>query len=43
MVAGVQSLPSTNTDGTTTIPLAAMGLAIAALGGLLLRRRDAQL
>ena len=39
-VAGVQSLPSTSTDRTPTVPLAALGLAIMALGGVLLRRRD---
>ena len=37
-VAGVQSLPSTSTSGTPALPLAAMGLAIMALGGVLLRR-----
>lgn len=42
-VAGVQSLPSTSTDRTPVIPLAAMGLAIMAFGGILLRRRDPQL
>ena len=42
-VAGVQSLPSTSTDRTPVIPLAAMGLAIMALGGILLGRRDPQL
>ncbi len=41
-VAGVQSLPSTSTDGTPALPLAAMGLAIMALGGAFLRRRDPQ-
>jgi LPXTG-motif cell wall-anchored protein len=41
-VAGVQSLPSTSTDGTP-LPLAAVGLAIMALGGLLLRRRDTRI
>ena len=41
-VAGVQSLPSTSTDRTPAAPLAAMGLAIMALGGILLRRRDLQ-
>lgn len=39
-VAGLQSLPSTSTDRTPTAPLAALGLAIMALGGVLLRRRD---
>ena len=42
-VAGAQTLPSTSTDRTPVIPLAAMGLAIMALGGILLRRRDPQL
>jgi LPXTG-motif cell wall-anchored protein len=41
-VAGIQSLPSTST-GTPTLPLAAIGLAILALGGALLRRRDTRL
>lgn len=38
-VAGVESLPSTSTSAPT-IPLAALGLAIMGLGGVLLRRRD---
>ncbi len=42
-VAGVQTLPSTSTDRTPVIPLGAMGLAIMALGGILLRRQDPQL
>ena len=42
-VAGIQSLPSTSTDSAPTIPLAAIGLAIMAAGGLLLRRREEQL
>ncbi len=42
-VAGVQSLPSTSTDRTPVLPLAAMGLTIMALGGLLLRRSGQQL
>lgn len=42
-VAGVENLPSTNTDSGPTAPLALMGLAIMGAGGLLLRRRDAQL
>ena len=41
-VAGVQSLPSTSTNNAPAVPLAALGLAIMALGGVLLRRRDAQ-
>ena len=43
VVAGVQSLPSTSTDRTPVIPLAAVGLGIMVLGGILLRRRDPQL
>jgi len=41
-VAGIQSLPSTSTNSAPTMPLAAMGLAIMAAGGLFLRRRDQQ-
>ncbi len=40
-VAGVQSLPSTSTS-TPAAPLAALGLAIMALGGVMLRRRGEQ-
>ena len=36
----IQGLPSTNTDNGPSFPLAALGLAITALGGALLRRRD---
>jgi LPXTG-motif cell wall-anchored protein len=36
----VQGLPSTSTDNDPSFPLAALGLAITALGGALLRRRD---
>jgi LPXTG-motif cell wall-anchored protein len=39
-VAGVQGLPSTSTDSAPTIPLAALGIALMGLGGVLLRRRD---
>jgi LPXTG-motif cell wall-anchored protein len=41
-VSGVQSLPSTSTESAPTFPLAAVGLVMMALGGALLRRRDAQ-
>ena len=41
-VSGIESLPSTSTDGAPTAPLAALGLAMMALGGALLRRRDTQ-
>ena len=41
-VAGVQSLPSTSTAGSPTVPLAALlGVAMMALGGVLLWRRNA--
>ena len=36
----IQELPSTTTDDGPSFPLAALGLAITALGGALLRRRD---
>ncbi|HEV2249691.1 MAG TPA: hypothetical protein VGT60_04210 [Candidatus Limnocylindria bacterium] len=42
-VAGVQGLPSTSTDSTPTMPLAALGLAFLALGGVLLRRHDTRI
>jgi LPXTG-motif cell wall-anchored protein len=38
-VAGVQGLPSTSTDGSPAIPLAALGLAMVGFGGMLLRGR----
>ena len=41
-VAGVQGLPSTSTGGPAGIPLAALGIALMGLGGLLLRRSDSR-
>lgn len=41
-VAGVQSLPSTSTSSAPALPLAGIGLALMAMGGALLRRRDIQ-
>ena len=41
-VADVQSLPSTSTNGSPSVPLAALlGAAMMALGGVLIRRYDA--
>ncbi|MDQ6859406.1 MAG: LPXTG cell wall anchor domain-containing protein [Chloroflexota bacterium] len=37
-VAGVQSLPSTSTESAPTLPLAALGLGLMGIGGVLLRR-----
>lgn len=42
-VTGIQSLPSTSTNGAPAVPLAAIGIALIALGGLLLRRHDHKL
>lgn len=42
VVAGVQSLPSTSTSDGPPIPLATGGLALMALGGILLRRREVE-
>jgi len=36
----ISGLPSTTTEDGPSFPLAALGLAITALGGALLRRRD---
>jgi hypothetical protein len=35
-------LPSTSTGGPAGIPLAALGIALMGLGGLLLRRSDSR-
>jgi hypothetical protein len=43
VVNGVQSLPSTSTAGGPTIPLAALGLVMMLIGGVLLRRHDTQM
>jgi hypothetical protein len=37
-VAGVQALPSTSTNSGPAIPLAALGIALMAIGGAILRR-----
>ncbi|MDQ6859247.1 MAG: LPXTG cell wall anchor domain-containing protein [Chloroflexota bacterium] len=42
-VSGVTSLPSTSTESAPTMPVAALGLAMMALGGLILRRRDTRI
>ncbi|HEX6061637.1 MAG TPA: LPXTG cell wall anchor domain-containing protein [Candidatus Limnocylindria bacterium] len=42
-VAGVQSLPSTSTESAPTFPLAALGLGLMGMGGVLLRRRDTRI
>jgi LPXTG-motif cell wall-anchored protein len=42
-VAGVQGLPSTSTDSAPAFPAAALGLAMIALGGVLLRRRASRI
>src|SRR5579859_7723768 len=39
-VAGVQSLPSTSTNGGPALPLALLGLAMLGLGGAMLRRES---
>jgi hypothetical protein len=41
-VAGVQGLPSTSTGSGPAIPLAALGLALMAVGGAILRRGTTQ-
>jgi LPXTG-motif cell wall-anchored protein len=40
-VAGIQRLPSTSTD-SAGFPLSALGLALMAVGGMLLRRRGSR-